>query len=67
MHAERQLPVRDRHVERPTAETQGIGEAREAFRQHSYVSGIAVGVISGFGPNSYRLGLEALIHHLRGD
>ncbi len=41
--------------------------AREAFRQHSYVSGIAVGVISGFGPHSYRLGLEALIHHLRGD
>ena len=39
--------------------------AREAFRQHSYVSGVAVGVISGFGPNSYRLGLEALIHHLR--
>jgi 3-dehydroquinate dehydratase-2 len=41
--------------------------ARESFRQHSYVSGVAVGVISGFGPNSYRLGLEALIHHLRKD
>ncbi len=40
--------------------------AREAFRQHSYVSGVALGVISGFGPNSYRLGFEALIHHLRG-
>ncbi len=39
--------------------------AREAFRQQSYISGIAVGVITGFGPNSYRLGLEALIHHLR--
>jgi 3-dehydroquinate dehydratase-2 len=39
--------------------------ARESFRQHSYVSGVAVGVISGFGPHSYRLGLEALIHHLR--
>lgn len=40
--------------------------AREEFRHHSYVSGIAVGIISGFGPDSYRLGLEALIHNLRG-
>ncbi len=39
--------------------------AREAFRHHSYVSGIAVGVISGFGPASYRLGLEALAAHLQ--
>ncbi len=39
--------------------------AREAFRHHSYVSGIAVGVVSGFGPRSYRLGLDALIGHLR--
>jgi 3-dehydroquinate dehydratase-2 len=39
--------------------------ARETFRQQSYISGIAVGVITGFGRNSYRLGLEALIHHLR--
>ncbi len=38
--------------------------AREPFRHHSYVSGIAVGVISGFGPESYRLGLEALLSHL---
>ena len=38
--------------------------AREDFRQHSYVSGIAVGVISGFGPSSYRLGLQALLDHL---
>jgi len=35
--------------------------ARESFRHRSYVSGIAVGVISGFGPASYRLGLEALV------
>lgn len=40
--------------------------AREPFRHHSYVSGIAVGVVSGFGPASYRLGLDALIGHLRG-
>lgn len=38
--------------------------AREEFRRHSYVSGIAVGVISGFGPSSYRLGLQALLDHL---
>ncbi len=39
--------------------------ARESFRHHSYVSGIAVGVITGFGPASYRLGLEALATHLQ--
>lgn len=39
---------------------------REEFRHHSYVTGIAVGIVSGFGPASYRLGLEALIGHLRG-
>jgi 3-dehydroquinate dehydratase-2 len=38
--------------------------AREPFRHHSYVSDIAVGVISGFGPESYRLGLDALVAHL---
>jgi 3-dehydroquinate dehydratase-2 len=39
--------------------------AREGFRHHSYVSGIATGIVSGFGAASYRLGLEALIDHLR--
>jgi 3-dehydroquinate dehydratase-2 len=39
--------------------------ARESFRHHSYISGIALGVISGFGPQSYLLGLEALVDHLR--
>lgn len=38
--------------------------AREEFRHHSYVSGIAVGLVSGFGAESYRLGLEALLSHL---
>lgn len=41
--------------------------AREEFRQHSYVSPIAIGVVSGFGPHSYRLGLEALLTHLQAD
>ena len=35
--------------------------AREAFRHRSYVSPIARGVIAGFGPASYRLGLQALL------
>jgi len=38
--------------------------AREAFRQHSYVSPIALGVISGLGSRGYRNGLEALVAHL---
>ena len=33
--------------------------AREQFRKHSYLSDLAVGVISGFGINSYRLAFEA--------
>jgi 3-dehydroquinate dehydratase-2 len=40
--------------------------SREEFRQYSYVSPIAIGVVSGFGPMSYRLGLEALLAHLHG-
>jgi 3-dehydroquinate dehydratase-2 len=34
--------------------------AREDFRQHSYVSPIAMGVISGLGADGYRFGLESL-------
>lgn len=34
--------------------------AREEFRRHSYVSPVARGVISGFGADSYRLGVMAL-------
>lgn len=39
--------------------------ARETFRRHSYFSDIAVGVIAGFGANSYQLALSAAIEHLR--
>jgi 3-dehydroquinate dehydratase-2 len=37
--------------------------AREEFRQRSYLSDIAVGVIAGFGINSYLLALEAAARH----
>ncbi len=35
--------------------------AREAFRQRSYLSDVAVGVISGFGAQSYELALDAAL------
>ena len=35
--------------------------AREEFRTHSYLSDLAVGVISGFGKNSYLLALDAVV------
>ena len=38
--------------------------AREPFRHHSYVSGIAIGLVAGFGARSYTLGLEALLDAL---
>ncbi len=38
---------------------------REEFRHHSYIAPVAIGQISGFGAESYRLGLHALIHHIR--
>jgi 3-dehydroquinate dehydratase-2 len=38
--------------------------AREAFRQHSYFSDLAVGVIGGFGAHSYRLALDAALKRL---
>ncbi len=38
--------------------------AREPFRQHSYFSDIAMGVICGFGADSYNLALQAAINRL---
>ena len=35
--------------------------ARETFRHESLISAIAVGVVSGFGAASYRLGFDALL------
>ena len=40
--------------------------AREAFRHRSYIADLAVGVITGFGADSYRLGLSAALRRLAG-
>jgi 3-dehydroquinate dehydratase-2 len=38
---------------------------REEFRQHSFIAPVAIGQISGFGAESYRLGLRALVNNLK--
>jgi 3-dehydroquinate dehydratase-2 len=40
--------------------------AREPERRRSLLADLAVGVVAGFGPQSYELGLDALVGHLRG-
>ena len=45
------IPVIDCHLSNPAA--------RESFRHASYVSIVATGVVSGFGPMSYELAVEA--------
>lgn len=37
---------------------------REEFRHHSFIAGVALGQISGFGSTGYLLALEALTAHL---
>jgi 3-dehydroquinate dehydratase II len=41
--------------------------ARESFRHHSYLADKALGVICGFGPASYGLGLQGLVQRLRAE
>ena len=40
---------------------------REEFRHHSYLSDVCVGQICGFGINSYKLGLKAVVDYLNND
>lgn len=53
------VPVVEVHVSNP--------HAREAFRHPSLVSGAALGVVQGFGPESYLLALRGLAGHLSRD
>src|SRR3989442_11652891 len=50
------IPVVEVHLSNPNA--------REPFRHPSLVSGAALGVVQGFGVDSYLLGLRALVAHL---
>jgi 3-dehydroquinate dehydratase II len=38
--------------------------AREPFRRHSYLVDLAVGIVAGFGADSYRLALTAAVQRL---
>lgn len=38
--------------------------ARESFRHHSYLSDVAVGVVSGLGATGYELALQAALERL---
>ncbi|MGH8173251.1 MAG: type II 3-dehydroquinate dehydratase [Rhodanobacteraceae bacterium] len=40
--------------------------AREEFRHHSFLADLAVGVITGFGADSYRLAMTAAVRRLAG-
>lgn len=50
------VPVIEVHVSNP--------QSREPFRHRSFISGAALGLVQGFGPNSYRLALRGLAEHL---
>ncbi len=50
------LPTIEVHLSNP--------HAREPFRHRSYVSPVSVGIISGFGANSYLLALDAMANLL---
>ena len=47
------IPIVEIHLSQPAK--------RESFRRRSYVAEVATGTISGFGANSYQLGLQVVI------
>jgi 3-dehydroquinate dehydratase-2 len=51
----------------PTVETHISNiHRREEFRKHSYISGVAIGQITGFGADSYLLALRAAVGFVKG-
>jgi 3-dehydroquinate dehydratase-2 len=52
------IPIVECHLSNPAA--------RERFRHRSYVSPVATGVVSGFGPFSYELAVRAALNLARG-
>ncbi len=59
-HTSVAIPDAIRAVGLPTIEVHLTNvHAREEFRHHSYVAGVAAGRIMGFGPDSYLLALRA--------
>lgn len=38
--------------------------ARESFRHRSFIAGVSLGQISGFGPQGYMLAIRAVVDHL---
>lgn len=54
-------------VDRPFVEVHlSNTSGRERFRRHSYLSGVASGVVYGFGVQSYLLGLRGLVARIGG-
>lgn len=53
-----EIPFIEIHLSNP--------HTREAFRRHSYFSDCALGVICGFGADSYRYAMDAAIARLAG-
>ncbi len=51
----------------PTVETHLSNvHAREAFRHRSYLAPVCIGVVAGFGADSYRVALSGLLAHVAG-
>lgn len=50
------IPFYEIHLSNP--------HAREPFRSHSYFSDLALGVVAGFGADSYRYALDAALSRL---